>query len=71
MRWYYNPSLGTDLSQGFENFVKHDDSIDEHLDSLLETITDHEKQTRKKIDAQIVTWRGCLTKVSSLLTLKP
>lgn len=63
MRWYYNPPLGTDLSHGFENFVKHDDSVDEHLDSLLKTIMVHEKQTGKKIDAQIVTWRGCITKV--------
>lgn len=63
MRWYYTPPLGADLSQGFENFVKHDDSVDEHLDSLLKTIMAHEKQTGKKIDAQIVTWRGCITKV--------
>lgn len=63
MRWYYTPQLGEDLSKGFETFVKHDDSVDEHLDSLLKTIMDHEKQTGAKIDAQIVTWRGCLTKV--------
>lgn len=63
MRWYYTPQLGADLSQGFETFVKHDDSVDEHLDSLLKTIIDHEKQTGKKIDAQVATWRGCITKV--------
>lgn len=63
MRWYYNPPLGVDLSKGFETFVKHDDSVDEHLDSLLKTIKDHEQQTGKRIDAQIVTWRGILTKV--------
>lgn len=53
-----------DLSQGFEKFVKHDDSIDERLDSLLKTIMHHEQQTGKKIDAQVVTWRGIITKVS-------
>lgn len=63
MRWYYTPQLGADLSRGFETFVKHDDSVDEHLDSLLKTIIDHEKQTGKKIDAQVATWRGCITKV--------
>lgn len=66
MRWYYTPALGVDLSQGFDTFVKHDDSVAEHLDSLLQTIMDHEQKTSQKIDAQIVTWRGCLTKVSSL-----
>lgn len=64
MRWYYTPQLGADLSQGFENFVKHDDSVAEHLDSLLKTIMQHEKETKKKIDANVVTWRGVLTKVS-------
>lgn len=63
MRWYYTPQLGADLSRGFETFVKHDDSVDEHLDSLLKTIIDHEKKTGKKIDAQVATWRGCITKI--------
>lgn len=69
MRWYYTPQLGEDLSKGFETFVKHDDSVAEHLDSLLKTIMDHEKQTGTKIDAQVVTWRGCLTKVGYVYTL--
>ncbi|ROV87500.1 hypothetical protein VMCG_10505 [Cytospora schulzeri] len=67
MRWYYNPQLGADLSQGYETFVKNDDSQDEHLDSLLKTIIHHEQETKKKIDANIVTWRGCLTKVCRFL----
>lgn len=63
MRWYYTPQLGADLSQGFDKFVKHDDSVAEHLDSLLKTIMHHEQDTKKKIDANVVTWRGVLTKV--------
>lgn len=63
LRWYYTPQLGADLSQGFETFVKHDDSVAEHLDSLLKTIMHHEQETKKKIDANVVTWRGVLTKV--------
>ncbi|CAN8095917.1 unnamed protein product [Discula destructiva] len=63
MRWYYTPTLGADLSRGFDTFVKHDDSVAEHLDSLLKTIIDHEQKTGEKIEAQIVTWRGCLTKI--------
>lgn len=71
MRWYYPPETGVDLSQGYEKFVKHDDSIDERLDSLLKTIMDHEQKTGKKIDSHIVTWRGIITKASwfTLLTL--
>jgi RAT1-interacting protein len=55
--------LGTDLSNGFEKFDKHDDSQDEHLDSLLAAIVNHEKETGKPIDAHVVTWRGMMTKV--------
>ena len=43
---------------------KHDDSADEHLVSLLKTIKAHEEEEGKKIDAQVVTWRGMMTKVS-------
>ncbi|KAK8066371.1 RAI1 like PD-XK nuclease-domain-containing protein [Apiospora hydei] len=63
LRWYYPPQLGADLSQGFESFEKHDDSQDEHLDSLLRAVIAHEQETGKKIDAQVVTWRGMMTKV--------
>ncbi|KAM0813601.1 putative RAI1 like PD-XK nuclease-domain-containing protein [Seiridium cardinale] len=67
LKWYYPPELGADLSAGFETFDKHDDSGDEHLDSLLKTIIAHEQQEGKKIDAQIVTWRGMMTKIMSAL----
>ncbi|KAH8200894.1 hypothetical protein TruAng_004980 [Truncatella angustata] len=67
LRWYYPPELGTDLSGGFESFDKHDDSADEHLDSLLRTIIAHEQKDGKKIDAQVVTWRGMMTKIMSTL----
>ena len=66
LKWYYPPPLNTDLSKGYETFVKHDDSIDEHLDSLLETIASHEKEHGQPIDAHVVTWRGMLTKASTL-----
>ncbi|KAK8929540.1 Decapping nuclease RAI1 [Metarhizium anisopliae] len=63
MKYYYTPQLGADLSKGFEKFQKLDDSGDEHLDSLLKTILAHERETGKKIDANVVTWRGMMTKV--------
>ncbi|KAI0810490.1 RAI1 like PD-XK nuclease-domain-containing protein [Xylaria sp. FL0064] len=66
LQWYYPPRLGADLSRGFDKFEKHDESIDEHLDSLLETIAAHEQEEGKKIDANIVTWRGMMTKIMSV-----
>ncbi|TPX17646.1 uncharacterized protein E0L32_012057 [Thyridium curvatum] len=63
LKWYYPPLLGANLSRGYEDFVKHDDSGDEHLVSLLKTIAAHEEETQKKIDAQVVTWRGMMTKI--------
>lgn len=58
-----------DLSLGFDTFVKHDGSKDEHLDSLLKAIVSHEQETGTKIDANIVTWRGMMTKVRTCLPL--
>ncbi|KAI5798571.1 RAI1 like PD-XK nuclease-domain-containing protein [Pyronema domesticum] len=66
LRYYYNPQLDTDLSQGFEEFDQHDDSVDEHLDSLLRAIMEHEKATGKKCATDIMTWRGLITKIMSL-----
>ena len=59
-----------ELSNGFEDWVKSDDSIDKHLDGLLETIQAHEEKLMKngtkpedvKTKADIVTWRGMMTK---------
>lgn len=67
LKYYYPAEVGADLSAGFETFDKHDDSGDEHLDSLLRTIAAHEQQEGKKIDAQVVTWRGMMTKIMSAL----
>ncbi|KAF5018212.1 hypothetical protein F66182_9815 [Fusarium sp. NRRL 66182] len=63
LKYYYTPRLGADLSKGFDTFQKLDDTGDDHLDSLLKTIISHEKETGKKIDANIVTWRGMMTKI--------
>ncbi|KAI0866023.1 RAI1 like PD-XK nuclease-domain-containing protein [Xylaria cubensis] len=65
LQWYYPPKLGADLSGGFDKFDNHDDSVDEHLDSLLKTIIAHEQEEGKKIDANVVTWRGMMTKIMS------
>ncbi|KAG5943012.1 Protein rai1 [Claviceps sorghi] len=67
IKYYYTPRIGADLSRGFNTFQKLDDSRDEHLDSLLKAIIAHEKETGKKIDAHVVTWRGMMTKIMAAL----
>lgn len=76
LKYYCPPMFGAhgetdgnfpiNLNEGFESFEKHDDSIDEHLDALLDTLQAHEEQTHQKVQADIVTWRGMITKVQAL-----
>jgi RAT1-interacting protein len=40
-----------------------DDEADDHLDSLLKTIIDYEQKEGKKVEVDVVTWRGMMTKV--------
>ncbi|KAL8700190.1 MAG: hypothetical protein Q9201_005586 [Fulgogasparrea decipioides] len=62
LRYYYTPRIGADLSKGFDTFEQLDDTVDDHLDSLLETIIDLERRTGTKCQADFVTWRGMMTK---------
>ncbi|KAI6782466.1 uncharacterized protein J7T54_001323 [Emericellopsis cladophorae] len=63
IKYYYTPQLGADLSKGYESFQKLDDSEDGHLDALLKTIMAYESEQGEKIDAEIITWRGMMTKI--------
>ncbi|OGM41597.1 protein rai1 [Aspergillus bombycis] len=63
LRYYYPPHLPADLNRGYDTFQKLDDSADEHLNALLETIMALEKETGKKCEADIITWRGMMTKI--------
>ncbi|EAS37270.3 rai1 protein [Coccidioides immitis RS] len=63
LRYYYPPRLPVDLNGGFETFKKLDDSADEHLDALLDTIIALEKSTGAKCEADVITWRGMMTKL--------
>jgi len=67
LRYYYPPSLPADLSQGFDTFEQLDDTADDHLDGLLRTIIDLEQRTGSKHSADVITWRGMMTKVRDLL----
>ncbi|KFY83076.1 hypothetical protein V500_10185 [Pseudogymnoascus sp. VKM F-4518 (FW-2643)] len=63
LRYYYPPRLGADLCKGFETFEKLDDTPDDHLDSLLKTIMEVERERGEKVDVDVVTWRGMMTKL--------
>ncbi|KAL8746822.1 MAG: hypothetical protein Q9190_001227 [Brigantiaea leucoxantha] len=63
LRWYYPPTIGADLSRGFESFQQLDDSADDHLDSLLKTIIDLEQKHGSRCEADVITWRGMMTKI--------
>lgn len=73
LRYYYPPMFESphtdgkrliDLSQGFETFEKYNDDVNLHLNPLLDTIEAYERQTKSKVQADILTWRGMMTKVS-------
>ncbi|KAL8674602.1 MAG: hypothetical protein Q9168_000977 [Polycauliona sp. 1 TL-2023] len=63
LRYYYPPTIGADLSKGFDSFQQLDDTADDHLDSLLKTIVDLESRTGEKCQADVITWRGMMTKI--------
>lgn len=63
LRYYYPPRLGADLCKGFESFEKLDDTPDDHLDALLKTIMGVERERGEKVDVDVVTWRGMMTKL--------
>lgn len=72
LRYFYPPQTlisgssadnGIDLSGGFQKFEKYDESSkDLHLEPLLETLEAFESK-KGKVEADIVTWRGMMTKV--------
>jgi RAT1-interacting protein len=69
IRYYYPPTLGADLSRGFDTFEKLDDTEDDHLDSLLKAIIDREQKSEQRVEASIITWRGMMTKVIAAIFL--
>jgi RAT1-interacting protein len=65
LKYYYTPRVGADLCGGFERFEKVNDSTDEHLDSLLRRLREVEQEEGRKTEADVVTWRGMMTKLMS------
>ncbi|KAG2214531.1 hypothetical protein INT46_003081 [Mucor plumbeus] len=66
MKYYYPPtSEKKDLNVGYDKMIQRDESIPEHLDTLLDALTNaNTKQPQdNQITADIVTWRGIMTKI--------
>ena len=62
------------LSKGFDQWIKTDQTTDKHLNGLLDTIQAHEETlmhdgltelTEVKTKADVITWRGMMTKASA------
>lgn len=73
LRYYYPPFFNVpghqdsrfpvDLSKGYDSFRQRDDSGDEHLDGLLDTLVEAEKRSGRKTEVDLVTWRGMMTRI--------
>ncbi|KAG1169830.1 hypothetical protein G6F70_008113 [Rhizopus microsporus] len=62
MKYYYPPS-GKDLNVGYDQFIQRDESVSEHIDTLLDALTTVKQKHPSDIQADIVTWRGIMTKI--------
>ncbi|KAI7891728.1 RAI1 like PD-XK nuclease-domain-containing protein [Mucor mucedo] len=62
---YYYPPTGKDLNHGYKDMVQRNDTISEHLDTLLDALTHVRNQTedKEKTTADFITWRGIMTKL--------
>ncbi|KAJ3091022.1 decapping endonuclease targeting mRNA [Quaeritorhiza haematococci] len=68
LKYYYQPEPNANLNEGYPQlFTKRDDSIPEHLDSLLECLTAvnqrAEQGGKPSIQPKFCTWRGIMTKI--------
>ena len=66
INYYVVPPLGADLKEGFNTFKHYEEKEDPHLNSLLRALVDKESKdpSARPIEADFVTWRGMMTKVS-------
>ncbi|ORZ25307.1 RAI1 like PD-XK nuclease-domain-containing protein [Absidia repens] len=62
---YYFKFTGHNLNLGFDKFIKRDESLLEHLDTLLDAVTDARRKTTNPntTNANFITWRGIMTKL--------
>jgi RAT1-interacting protein len=70
LNYYFLPDSDVDtnieLEAGFSKFKKADESTDGDFDGLLGAIQEYESKNDTKVKAEIITWRGILTKFLTL-----
>ena len=85
LRYYYPPHFSVpgipmpsiSLSNGVDTWIKSDEAVDGHLDALLATIQAEEEALLEagtsvdmvKFAAEVITWRGMMTKASETFLL--
>lgn len=61
---YYRPApLGADLTYGVKERIDRDESVEEHLDGLVESF----RRIGRERPGGVVTWRGMLTRCAPSL----
>ncbi|KAK4701024.1 RAT1-interacting protein, partial [Phenoliferia sp. Uapishka_3] len=66
---YSEPPLGADLNLGYQDCTWREDTTDEGLDALLDTLAEYEQEDESGAAAEllgkvnVITWRGMMTKL--------
>ncbi|KAL1407664.1 decapping endonuclease targeting mRNA [Vanrija albida] len=64
MAWYRGAPAGADLRYGLERRIERDESVDEHLDGLVDSLRRAiEERGAAERPGGVVTWRGMLTRI--------
>jgi RAT1-interacting protein len=70
-RFYHPPPRNVNLNHRFEQRIDRDDSVDEHLDGLLASLINlgskDVDQDRHRAQADVITWRGMMTKMCTIM----
>jgi RAT1-interacting protein len=70
LKYFYFPEnlldKQIDLCGGFKDFIEKDESTPQHLNELLKAIKGYEEKHGENVSADIITWRGIMTKLLCL-----
>ncbi|PWN37081.1 RAI1-domain-containing protein, partial [Meira miltonrushii] len=66
-KYYHPPPPNADLNRGYETRIERDDNVNEHLNSLLEALMQGEEVEGHQKQADLITWRGMMTKLCTVL----
>jgi RAT1-interacting protein len=66
-KYYHLPPKNANLNRGYETKIERDESINEHLDSLLDALMQDKEIEGHQKQADLITWRGMMTKLCTIL----